>query len=147
MYSRNIKENILPQKAWLSGTHNFLPNSSLNLLQVFLPVLVLCFQNWSQTRLEHVLFSKEWNSRSLNTFKCWWNSQNFLKLHLFLHYFTVILLPVYSFPNLLVKNEKMEQGFLLLIHCFQNNFTCFPSFQNVFIKVTDHTDHCISIIL
>ena len=147
MYSRNIKENILPPKAWLSSTHNFLPNCALNLLQAFLLVPVLCFQNWPQTRLTHILFPKERNSRSLNTFKYWWNFQTFLKLHLFLYHFTMILLPIYSFPNLLMKDEKMQQGFLLLIHCFQNNFTCLPSFQSVFINVTDHTDHYISVIL
>ena len=131
----------------IKHTQFLLLNCALNLLQAFLLVPVLCFQNWPQTRLVHILFPKERNSRSLNTFKYWWNFQTFLKLNLFLHHFTMILLPIYSFPNLLMKDEKMEQGFLPLIHCFQNNFTCLPSFQSVFINVTDHTDHYISVIL
>lgn len=62
--------------------------------------------------------------------------------------FSTMLLYIYSqlglFSNYLCKRRRW---FLLLIHCFQTNFTCLPAFQSICIKTTDYTSLNISIFI
>lgn len=104
------EKTLCPKRQWPSGMHILYCLILLNLLQVFLTVSVFYFQNWHWTRPEHVAcigLQRDENlvllilSHTQEIAKPLWDS-------IFVYYFTMYLLLIYSFFNLFMKEEQTE---------------------------------------